>query len=469
MADEAIGTLAREAARPLAGTPDDPAPDDLAPLLALVGDARFVLIGEASHGTHEFYALRAALTRRLIEEHGFGAVAVEADWPDAYRVNCFVRGGDGDRTPEDALGDFTRFPTWMWRNTVVRDFVGWLRAHNAARPEGAPRVGFYGLDLYSLRASLDAVVRSLDKLDPEAARRARERYGCFDHFGRDPQSYGMAVGYGAAESCEQAVVEQLLEVRRTAEELSRRAGAATGHGAFGEGEAFGEDEAFYVEQNARLAVNAEQYYRAMFRGRASSWNLRDCHMAETLDALVGHLARRGDRPKVVVWAHNSHLGDARATDMASWGELNLGQLVRERHGAAAVSVGLSTYAGTVTAADDWDLPPETMRVRPGLPGSYEALFHDVAARAGPAFLLTLRDEGAASARVLETLRRPRLQRAIGVVYRPDTERQSHYVNARLADQFDALLHLDETRALRPLERTAGVDDGEPPDTFPTSL
>ena len=347
----------------------------------------------------------------------------------------------------------------MWRNRVVREFVRRLRTHNDARPPDAPRVGFYGVDLYSLHASIDAVVRSLEKIDPEAAKRARERYACFDHFGRDPQSYGMAVGYGAADPCEQAVVEQLVEIQSKAADLARRDGQAT------------EDELFYVEQNARLAVNAEEYYRSMFRGRHSSWNLRDSHMAESLDALARHLARRGDQAKVVVWAHNSHLGDARATEMGQLGELNLGQLCRERYGRDAVNIGFSTYTGTVTAADDWDLPPRTKRVRPGLKGSYEELFHAVGL---PAFGLILRDDGPGAragthGRVADALRQPRLQRAIGVIYRPETERQSHYFQARLADQFDATIHIDETRALEPLERTAGVQDGEPAETYPSSL
>ena len=294
------------------------------------------------------------------------------------------------------------------------------------------------------------VVDYLDKVDPEAAERSRRRYGCFDHFGDDAQLYGYATSLGAAEPCEDGVVNQLLELQRRAVELAQRDGRVA------------EDEFFYAEQNARLAKNAEAYYRSMFRGRVSSWNLRDQHMAETLDALVAHLDRRGGRSKVVVWAHNSHLGDARATEMGRGGELNLGQLVRERHGAEAVLVGFSTYAGTVTAASDWGAPAEHKRVRPGLPGSYEALFHDVAqGDGGPRFFLPLRGGDAS-----DRLREPRLQRAIGVIYRPETERVSHYFDARLADQFDALLHFDETRAVEPLERTGGWEAGEPPETFP---
>lgn len=437
------------AARPLTG-----AVTDHDRLLDLIGDARFVLLGEATHGTHEFYEQRAEITKRLVREKGFTAVAVEADWPDADRVNRYVRAAGDDRDADEALDGFARFPQWMWRNTVVRDLVAWLRADNDARSPGTAATGFYGLDLYSLRASIAAVVGYLDRIDPEAADRARRRYGCFDHVGDDAQTYGYATSLGAAEPCEDAVVAQLVELQRRAAELAGRDGRVA------------EDRFFDAEQNARLAKNAEAYYRAMFRGRVSSWNLRDRHMADTLDALVAHLDRGGGRTKVAVWAHNSHLGDARATQMGAAGELNLGQLVRERHGPETVIVGFGTYAGTVTAASDWDAPAERKRVRPGLPGSSEALFHEVAqGAAGPRFLLTLRGGGEAA----ERLRQPRLQRAIGVVYRPETERLSHYLDARLADQFDALIHLDETRAVEPLEPTAGWEAGETPDTFPSAL
>ncbi|HEY8600481.1 MAG TPA: erythromycin esterase family protein [Thermomicrobiales bacterium] len=437
----------RAAAHPLTG-----AAGDYDPLLEAIGDARFVLLGESSHGTHEFYAARAALTRRLIAERGFTAVAVEADWPDAYRINRWVRGLDGDASAEAALGGFERFPTWMWRNTVVRDFVSWLREHNAALPTGGTPVGFYGLDLYSLYGSMAAVINYLDGVDPEAARQARQRYGCFEHFLQDSQAYGYATSTGEAEPCEDDVVAQLVELQRRAGELAGRDGPLA------------EDEFFYAEQNARLVRNAEEYYRAMFRGRVSSWNLRDRHMAETLDRLVGHLDRRGRQAKVVVWAHNSHLGDARATEMGEGGELNVGQLARERYGDAAFLVGFSTYSGTVTAADDWDQPPRLKRVRPGLPGSYEALCH---AAGLPRFFLPLRDNP--DPELLADLRVRRLERAIGVVYRPETERWSHYFRASLPDQFDALLHFDETSAVEPLEPGAGWASGEAPETFPFTV
>jgi erythromycin esterase-like protein len=434
--------------------PVTPGADRYDSLLELIGNARFVLIGEASHGTHEFYLERARITRRLIEEQGFTAVAVEADWPDAYRINCFVTGRSGDTSADDALGDFKRFPTWMWRNTVVRDFVAWLRRHNDGLADDNAKAGFYGLDLYSLHASIDAVIGYLDRVDPEAAQRARGRYSCFEMFGDDPQAYGYATSFGRAEPCEQEAVAQLVELQARAAELARRDGVIA------------EEEQFFAEQNARLAKNAEEYYRSMFRGRVSSWNLRDQHMAETLDALVDHLEQRGKQAKAVIWAHNSHLGDARATEMGDAGEHNVGQLVRQRYGRDAVLIGFSTYAGTVTAATDWGDPPERKAVRPGLKGSQEALFHDVGT---PNFLLRLRDRQSG----VSELNERRLQRAIGVIYRPETERQSHYFHTRLLDQFDAMLHFDRTRALTPLDPAsvweAGAVDPDAPETYPTGL
>lgn len=434
--------LIRRHALALGGTPAD-----YDPLLARIGDATLVLIGEASHGTHEFYQVRAEITQRLIVEKGFTAVAVEADWPDAYRVNRFVRGESDDQDANAALSGFRRFPTWMWRNTEVREFVGWMRALNERLVEGT-RVGFYGLDLYSLHTSIAAVLDYLQKTDPEAARRARYRYACFDHFGEDVQAYGYAASFGLTESCEDEVIAQLLEFRRAA-------ARADDHS---------DDALFFAEQNARLVRNAEAYYRSMFRGRADSWNLRDLHMMETLQALLDRGAGDERPVKIVVWAHNSHLGDARATAMGQGGELNLGQLVRERHHDAAVLVGFSTYEGTVTAASDWDEPAERKRVRPGLPGSYEALFHELGLRQARLnnFQLDLGDP-----RLAVALRGPLLQRAIGVIYRPQTERMSHYFHAELSGQFDWLLHLDSTRALEPLERGERWDHGEPPETYPS--
>ena len=443
-ADSALINALRETAYPLAGSARD-----YDPLIGRIGEARFALLGEASHGTHEFYCERAEITKRLIAEKNFTAVAVEADWPDAYRLNRYVRGASDDVDAVEALADFRRFPTWMWRNTVVVEFIEWLRAHNDALPPGAEKVGFYGLDVYSLHASMKAVLQYLEKVDPEAAARARERYSCFDHVGEDTQAYGLMTRLNLSKSCEEEVVGQLLELQRRAADYMRRDGRL-------------DDDLFYAEQNARLVKNAEAYYRSVFLEEVSSWNLRDRHMAETLDALVAHLGRKGNRAKIAVWEHNSHLGDARATEMGQRGELNVGQLTRERYGSEAVLVGFTTHHGTVTAASDWGKPAERKRVRPALAGSYEALFH---AAQRDRFLLILNDGDT----MVQQLSVPRLERAIGVIYRPDTERQSHYFRARLPSQFDAVLHFDETSAVKPLETTEEWEAGELPETFPFAV
>jgi erythromycin esterase-like protein len=424
---------------------------DYDPLLDLIGDARFVLLGEATHGTHEFYRERAEITKRLILEKGFNAVAVEADWPDAYRVNRYVRGCHDDRDSERALAGFERFPTWMWRNNDVVDFIDWLRGHNDILPLQAPRVGFYGLDLYSLFTSMNEVLRYLDNVDPEAAQRARARYACFDHFHQDSQHYGYATNFGMSSPCEEQVLAQLHELHARAMQYRDQDGQLAA------------DEFFYAEQNARLVKNAEKYYRAMFQDRVSSWNLRDSHMAETLHALAKHLSRPGQPSRIVVWEHNSHIGDARATEIGYQGEWNVGQLARERYHDDAVLVGFTTYQGTVTAASDWDGPAETKRIRRALPGSYEEAFH----RTGLSrFMLPLR------VHQVETEVLPSnamLERAIGVIYAPETERQSHYFYAHLAQQFDAVLHFDETHAVQPLERGARWETGEAPETYPAGV
>jgi len=418
-------------------------------LVNAIGDARLVLIGEASHGTHEFYQERAVITDRLITEKGFSAVAVEADWPDAYRVNRYVRGMSDDRDSVEALADFGRFPTWMWRNTDVVDFVSWLRAHNDTQP-AERRVGFYGLDLYSLRTSMEAVLKYLAKVDPQGAARARQRYACFDQFREEPQAYGYATEFGLSPTCEREVIAELIELQRKRAEYASRDGRVA------------RDEYFYAEQNARLVKNAEQYYRSMFRSRDESWNLRDRHMTDTLTSLIEFVSAEGLPPRVVVWAHNSHLGDARATEMGDRGELNVGQLVRERFGTDAVLIGQTTHTGTVTAASEWDHPAERKIVRPSMVGSYERLLHDAGIGR---MLLPLRDDVV----LASALATARLERAIGVIYLPRTERQSHYFVARLPNQFDFVLHFDETTALEPLERTVGWETGEPAETFPTGL
>jgi protein-L-isoaspartate(D-aspartate) O-methyltransferase len=398
---------------------------DLGPLLERIGDRRVVLIGEASHGTSEFYRMRARITRELIERHGFTIVAAEADWPDAARIDRWVRGAGHEDRPEEA---FTRFPTWMWRNAEVLEFVDWLRDHNAllGAEGGGGQAGFYGLDLYSLYNSIDEVLRHLDRIDPEAARIARHRYGCLTPFQRDPAMYGLAALTDRYRSCEDEVVAMLADLR------SRR-GQAFVH----DGQAF-----LDIEQNARVAANAERYYRAMYVGGAESWNLRDTHMFETLEAL---LAFHGPESKAVVWAHNSHLGDASATAMTRRGEINLGQLVRERFGEDVYAIGFGTDHGTVAAATDWDGPMEIKRVRPSHEESYERLCHESGVGA---FLLALGSDP----ELVEELRQPRLERAIGVIYRPETELLSHYFEAILPDQFDEWIWFDESSAVRALGR-----------------
>jgi erythromycin esterase-like protein/predicted phosphoribosyltransferase len=426
---------------------------DFDALIEGIGKARLVLLGEASHGTHEFYRARAVITRRLIEEEGFAAVAAEADWPDAYRINRYVRGASSDVEAVDALADFGRFPTWMWRNADVLDFIGWLRAHNDVTP-AERRAGFYGIDLYSLRASTQAVLAYLTKVDPAAAARARSRYACFDHFGEEMQQYGYAATFGLTPSCERDVLNQLMDLQRRRADYANRDGRVAA------------DDFFFAEQNARLVSNAEAYYRSMFQGRAASWNLRDRHMADTVGELLTFLERTrgGEQARLVIWAHNSHLGDARATEMGQGGELNVGQLIRERYGSDAVLVGFSTHTGTVTAASEWDAPPDRKHVRPGLAGSYEKLFHE----AGGDFLLPVGTRSAAP-EVVSALAGPLLERAIGVIYQPQTERRSHYFHAHLPRQFDYVVHFDETRAVEPLERTAGWEAGEMAETFPSGL
>jgi erythromycin esterase-like protein len=411
-----------------------------------------VLIGESSHGTQEFYQARAEITKWLIEEKGFCAVAAEADWPDAYRVNRYVRAQGDDTTAEEALRGFERFPSWMWRNVVVRDFVEWLRANNR-RCEAHQRrqTGFYGLDLYSLHRSMQEVVAYLDKVDPLAATRARARYACFDHAAADDgQAYGFGAAFGAGLSCEQEVIDQLVDIQRSAVEYALRDGLLA------------EDELFYAEQNANVVCNAERYYRAMFGGRVTSWNLRDEHMAQTLQALLAQLDHRHGTPpaRIVVWAHNSHVGDARATEVSGDGQLTLGQLVRERYRRDCRLIGFSTYAGTVTAASEWGGVAERKMVRPALAGSVEELFHETG---NPAFAVS--PDGAAAA-ALDVVR---LSRAIGVIYLPATERQSHYFHVRPAGQFDAMIHIENTQALEPLELTSQWVAGENPETYPTGL
>ncbi len=414
------------ATRELAQRLEDRATDYDA-LLEMAADRRFVLLGEATHGTQEFYRMRAEITRRLIAEHGFDAVAVEADWPDAWRVNRYVQ-GDGNDDATSALDDFERFPQWMWRNREVLNFISWLRTYNADLGPQAS-VGFYGLDLYSLYRSADAVIHYLQQVDPEQAEIARRRYAALDHV-REPQVYGYQAAFGQRPAAREAAVAQLLQLRDDAQAYLERNGLAA------------IDAHFFAERNAAVVVNAETYYRAMFGRRVNTWNLRDAHMRDTLLALADYRLRRGGTGKVVVWAHNSHLGDARATEAHLRGEWNLGQLMRQEVGDKALLVGFTTYTGHVSAASQWDGEVEHKWVRPALHDSYEYLFHSTGI---DRFFLKLNDPSA------EPLRETLLERAIGVIYVPQTERASHYFVTSLAHQFDAVFHLDETTALEPLD------------------
>jgi erythromycin esterase-like protein len=414
-----LSELIGEAAEPLPGL-DDPA---FGRCFDRYAEARVVLLGEASHGTSEFYRARAAITRRLIEAHGYTIVAVEADWPDAAVLDRYIRRRERPVREEPV---FQRFPTWMWRNRDVARFIDWLRGYNSDKPSER-QAGFYGLDLYSLDSSIRAVLDYLDKVDPDAARVARHRYGCLMPWSKEPAMYGrMALSAGYA-LCEKAVVQTLREL------LARRMDYAQADG----------EHFLDAAQNARLVSNAEAYYRAMYYGSAESWNLRDSHMFETLENL---LSAGGPQSKAVVWAHNSHIGDARHTEMGQVREeLNLGQLCRQRFGRDAALIGFGTHTGTVAAAEDWDEPMKVMDVRPSREDSYERLFHDAGR---PRCLLDLR-EGAHRA-LCGRLAVGRLERFIGVIYRPDTERWSHYVECSLPRQFDGYAWFDQTHAVEPL-------------------
>ncbi len=410
---------------------------DLAPLLKRIGDARVVLIGEATHGTSEFYRMRARITRELIEHKGFSFVAIEGDWPDAARVDHYVRHAE---TPPSEWTAFARFPVWMWRNEETREFVDWLRMRNSGL-ELDRRVAFHGLDLYSLYSSIRSVLGYLDEVDPSSAKIARLRYGCLTPWQTDPATYGHAALTGRYRSCEDSVTAVLKDLRQKEQAYAEH-----------DGERF-----LDAAQNALLVANAEEYYRVMYYGSRASWNLRDQHMFDTLVNLLNH---HGPDSKGIVWAHNSHVGDANATEMAERGEHNIGQLCRERFGRGAYSIGFGTNSGTVAAATNWDGPMLIKNVRPAIDNSYEHLCHE---SGEPRFLLPLRNGAAA---VVQGLSKPRLERAIGVIYRPETERESHYFRAVLPEQFDEYVWFDGTSAVTPLatEKLKGL-----PDTYPFGL
>lgn len=418
------------AAEPLPD-PDDPA---FGRHFDRFGDARVVLLGEATHGTSEFYRARAAITRWLVENRGFNVIALEADWPDVRALDARVR---GLRRPSDITA-FSRFPTWMWRNAEFEAFLQWLGRHNAGRAPGG-QAGCYGLDLYNLAGAMRAVVDYLDRVDPEAAQLARERYGCLHPWAQEPQAYGRAAVSGRYAECEAPVTAMLVDL--LARQLRETAGS---------------DEALLdAAQSARLVRDAEAYYRAMYYGGSAAWNLRDMHMFDTLKAV---LEARGDDAKAVVWAHNSHVGDARATEMGLVrNEVNLGQLCREAWNDTCL-VGFGTNGGAVACASDWDAPVEIKTIRPALPDSHERQSHNAGV---DRFLLDLRP--GVNTALRRDLADPRLERFIGVIYRPETERWSHYAECRLPEQFDAWVWFDETRAVTPLSGpvTAGEDETWP--------
>ena len=427
----------RRIARPLQNA------DDLDPLIERIGDARYVLLGEASHGTSEFYAWRTEISRRLVLEKGFSFIAVEGDWPDCYRVNRYVRGFESSgETAEAVLHAFERWPTWMWANREVVELVGWLRRHNdRQRPER--RVGFYGLDVYSLWDSMLAVVEYLERIDPDLARAARRAYSCFDPYHDDPQDYARATAL-VPTSCEAEAVAVLRELRARAPEYKGD----------------GRESYFNAEQNALVARNAELYYRTMVRGGPSSWNVRDTHMVETLERLMAH---HDPGARAIVWEHNTHIGDARYTDMSRHGMVNVGQLVRDRHDhEGVVLVGFGTHHGTVIAAEEWGAPMERMRVPHARAGSWE----DICNRENEDDkLMIFSDEPDGGVPGLEG---PRDHRAIGVVYDPRNERWGNYVPSVMPRRYDAFLYIDETHAVDPLHMPVRVG-AEPPETFPTGM
>jgi erythromycin esterase-like protein len=427
----------RRIARPLQNA------DDLDPLIERIGDARYVLLGEASHGTSEFYTWRTQISKRLILEQGFSFIAVEGDWPDCYRVNRYVRGFESSgETAEAVLHAFERWPTWMWANREVVELVGWLRRHNdRQRPER--RVGFYGLDVYSLWDSMLAVVEYLERIDPDLARAARRAYSCFDPYHDDPQDYARATAL-VPTSCEAEAVAVLRELRARAPEYKGD----------------GRESYFNAEQNALVARNAELYYRTMVRGGPSSWNVRDTHMVETLERLMAH---HDPGARAIVWEHNTHIGDARYTDMSRHGMVNVGQLVRDRHDhEGVVLVGFGTHHGTVIAAEEWGAPMERMRVPHARAGSWE----DICNRENEDDkLMIFSDEPDGGVPGLEG---PRDHRAIGVVYDPRNERWGNYVPSVMPRRYDAFLYIDETHAVDPLHMPVRVG-AEPPETFPTGM
>lgn len=445
MQDNQMLSLIRTHAYQLTGTKKD-----YGPLFDDIGEASIILLGEASHGTDEFYAIRAEITKQLIEKKDFQAIGIEADWPDAYRINRYIQGQMTDKNSMHALDGFKRFPQWMWRNTRMVELVSWLY-HRNEKLSQEKKVGLYGLDLYSLYSSIDEILKYLDATNPTLAERARKRYDCFKQFRHNAQVYGYATTFDIGNSCQKKVMEQLMDLHESAVELLRIDGQKAS------------DEYFYTLQNAKLVKNAEEYYRSLFFSTPEqSWNIRDTHMMETTQALLEHLKNSHKPPKIIIWAHNSHLGNAAATQFKKMGEINLGQLLKQKYETQVKSIGFTTYSGTVSAASEWDGPVERKLVRPALENSYESLFHAVEI---PQFLLLFQK----NKELALALAQEKLERAIGVIYRPETERASHYFSAQLSKQFDAIIHIDQSRAVEPLEKTPEWSSVEFPESYPTGI
>lgn len=408
-------------------------------LLNKIGDAEIVLLGEATHGTHEFYEIRAEITRRLIREKHFNTIIIEGDWPDAYQINRYIH-QQAYSTAYEAVSSFDRFPTWMWQNMPMVDLIEWLFQHNQ---KSENKVSFYGMDLYSLYRSIEVVIEYLKKIDPKLAQEAIEKYACLGRFNHDPQRYAYAVFSRVTKSCQDEVVAEL----RKLQELEWM---------FVQNKKVSPQDGFYLTQNARVVKNSERYYRSLFIDEVNNWNLRDIHMMETVDEIIHFHQKQQQKPKVIIWAHNSHIGNAAATQMSNRGELNIGQLAKEKYREKAFNLGFTTFNGTVSAASEWHGPVERKVIRNALEGSYEHLFHAVGITE---FLLLFEDKNIIPDKLLE--------RAIGVIYAPYTERLSHYFYASLAHQFDAVIHYDHTTALEPLEKNALWLEGEVPETFPS--
>lgn len=395
----------------------------------LIGDARIVLMGEATHGTEEFYQARRALTEYLIQTKGFQAIAIEGDWTSVYPMHCFLQGNTQTKGAKDSLKAFERFPKWMWRNQTVIEMLNKLHEYNDKMIEPENKIGFYGLDLYCINEAMDAVIEYLKIYQPNAVNKAIEYYGCFDHARVDPQLYSYLTEEHLKQACIKQVTEQLLELQRLAYININHNAAET-------------EQLFYAIQNARLVKNAENYYRALFEPHYITWNIRDSHMVDTLQNIMTHLETNTMRPaKIIIWAHNSHVGDARATEMSEQQEINLGQLVRERFNNTSFSLGFSTSEGTAMAASEWDGEGQEKKLNSPVHGSYEWFFHSLKVKD---FILNLHDETP----LTHLLKTPLLQRAIGVIYRPESERLSHYFFSRLPYQFDAMVHIDHTSALK---------------------